>query len=67
MDGSLSDAILNVCIYATEGKLLVLFMAGLFERIIGKLPDVTMVILNFYAILGGEGLEALFGGNGLNG
>ena len=37
-DGSLGDAILKVCVYTTEGKLLALFVAGLFERIIGKLP-----------------------------
>jgi hypothetical protein len=37
-DGSLGNAILKVCFYTTEGKLLALFVAGLFERIIGKLP-----------------------------
>ncbi len=66
-DGLLDDAILKVCVYATEGKLLALCVAGLFERVIRKLPVVAMVMLNFYAILGGEGLEGTFGGNGLDG
>ncbi len=66
-DGLLGDAILKVCVYATEGKLLALFMTGLFEHVIGKLPVVAMVMLNFYAILGGEGLEGAFGGDGLDG
>ena len=65
-DGLLGDAILKVCVYATEGKLLALFVAGLFEHVIGKLPIVAMVMLNFYAILGGKGLKDAFGGNGLD-
>ncbi len=65
-DGSPGDAILKVCVYATEGKLLALFMAGLFECIIGKSSVVAMVMLNFYAILGGKGLKGAFGGNGLD-
>ncbi len=47
--------------------MLVLFVAGLFERIIGKLPVVAMAMLNFYAVLGGKGLKGMFGGNNLNG
>ncbi len=66
-DGLLGDAILKVCVYATEGKLLALFVAGLFERVIRKLPIVAMVMLNFYAVLGSEGLEGMFGGDGLDG
>ncbi len=46
-DGLLGNAILKVCIYVTEGKLLALFVAGLFERVIGKSPVVAMVMLNF--------------------
>ncbi len=65
-DGLLGDAILKVCVYATEGKLLALFVAGLFECIIGKLPVVAMVMLNFYAVLGGEGLEGAFDSDGLD-
>ncbi len=66
-DGLLSDAILKVCSYATEGKLPALFVAGLFECVIGQLPVVAMVMLNFYAILGGKGLKGVFGSDGLNG
>jgi hypothetical protein len=33
-DGLLRDAILKVCINATEGKLLALLVAGLFESIV---------------------------------
>ncbi len=65
-DGLLGNAILKVCVYATEGKLLALFLAGLFERVIGKLPIVAMVMLNFYTILGGKGLKGVFGGDGLD-
>ncbi len=66
-DGSLGDAILKVCIYATEGKLLVLFVTGLFERVVGISPVVAMVMPNFYAVLGGKGLKGTFGGDGLDG
>ncbi len=62
-DGLLGDAILKVCVYATEGKLLALFVTGLFERDVRKLPIVAMVMLNFYAVLSGEGLEGAFGGD----
>jgi hypothetical protein len=47
VDGSLGNAILKMCVNTTEGKLLVLFVAGLFERLIGKSPIVAMVMLNF--------------------
>ncbi len=57
VDGLLSNAILKVCVYATEGKLLALFVTGLFECVIGKLPIVAMVMLNFNAVLGGKGLK----------
>ncbi len=67
VDGLLGDAILKVCVNATEGKLLALFMAGLFECVIGKLPVVTTVMLNFYAVLSGNGLKGALGGNGLDG
>ncbi len=66
-DGLLDNAILKVCIHATEGKLLALFVAGLFECVIRKTPVVTIVMLNFYTVLGGEGLEGTFGGDGLDG
>jgi hypothetical protein len=65
-DYLLGDAISKVCVYATEDKLLALFVTGLFECVVGKLPVVAMVMLNLYAILGGKGLEGAFGGNGLN-
>jgi hypothetical protein len=57
---------LKVCVNAAEGKLLVLFVAGLFERVIGKSPIVAMVMLNFYTVLGSKGLKDLFGGNSLD-
>ncbi len=67
VDGSLGGAILKVCVYATEGKLLALFVAGLFECVVGKLPIVAMVMLNLYAVLGSKGLKGTFGGDGLDG
>jgi hypothetical protein len=66
-DGSLGNAILEVSIYATEGKLLALFVARLLECIVGESPIVAMTMLNFYAVLGGEGLEGAFCGDGLDG
>ncbi len=66
-DGLLGNAILEVSVYATEGKLLVLFVACLLERIVRELPVVAMIMLNFYAVLGGEGLKGAFGGDGLDG
>ncbi len=65
-DGLLGNAILKVCIHATEGKLQVLFVTGLFECIIRKTPVVTMIILNFYAVLGSKGLKGAFDGDGLD-
>ncbi len=65
-DGLLGNAILKVCVYATEGKLLVLFVTGLFECVVGKSPIVAMVMLNLYAVLGGKGLKGTFGGDGLD-
>jgi hypothetical protein len=65
-DGLLGDAILKVCVYATEGKLLALFVTGLFESLVGKSPIVAMVMLNLHAVLGGKGLEGSFGSNGLD-
>jgi hypothetical protein len=66
VDCLLGNAILIVCVYATEGKLLALFVTGLFERVVEKLPIVAMVMLNLYTILGGKGIKGTFGGNGLD-
>ncbi len=62
-DRALSNAILEVSVYATEGELLALFVACLVECIVGKLPIVAVVMLHFYAMLGGKGFEGAFGGN----
>jgi hypothetical protein len=53
-------------IYATEGELLMRFVARLLERIVGELTIVTVIMLNFYAVLGSKGLEGAFGGNGFD-
>ncbi len=65
-DGALGNAILEVSVYATEGELLALFVACLLICIVGKPTVVTVVMLNFYTILGGKGLKGTFGGNGFN-
>ncbi len=65
-DGALGNAILEVSVYATEGELLALFVACLLECIVGKPTVVAVVMLNFYTMLGGKGLEGAFGGNGFN-
>ena len=64
VDGVLGNAILEVSVYATEGELLALLMASLFECIVGKPTIVAVVMLNFYAMLSGEGLKGAFGSNG---
>jgi hypothetical protein len=65
-DGALGDVILEVGVYATEGELLVRIVARLLERIVGESTIVAVIMLNFFAVLGSEGLEGVFGGNGFN-
>jgi len=62
-DGVLGDAILEVGVYATEGKLLACVVACLLEGIVGKAPIVAVIVLDPNAMLGSEGLEGAFGGN----
>jgi hypothetical protein len=64
-DGARGDTILEMGVYATEGELLVRFMACLLERIVGESTVAAVIMLNFYAVFGGKGLEGAFGGNGL--
>ncbi len=65
-DGALGNAILEVSVYATEGELLARIVARLLEHIVRELTVVAVIMLNFYAVLGGEGLKGVFGGNGFN-
>ena len=65
-DGALGNAILEVGVYATEGKLLACVVACLLEGIVGEAPIVAVVVLDPNAMLGSEGLEGAFGGNGFN-
>ncbi len=65
-DGALDNAILEVSIYGTEGKLLVRVVACLLERIVGESTIVAVIMLNFYTVLGGRGLKGTFGGNGFD-
>ncbi len=65
-DGALSDAILEVGVYATEGELLARILARLLERIVGESTIVAVIILNFYTVLGGKGLKGVFGGDGFD-
>ena len=65
-DGVLGDAILEVGIYATEGKLLACVVACLSEGIVGEAPIVAVVVLDPNAMLGSEGLEGAFGGDGFD-
>jgi hypothetical protein len=62
----LNDAILEVGVYATEGKLLACVVACLLEGIVREAPIVTVVVLDPNAMLGSEGLEGAFGGKGFN-
>ncbi len=52
-DGALGNAILEVSIYATEGELLARVLACLLEHIVGESNVVAVIMLNFYAVLGG--------------
>jgi hypothetical protein len=61
-DGALGNAILEVGIDATEGELLSRVVAGLLESVVVEMPVVAMVMLDSYAVLGGEGLEGALGG-----
>jgi hypothetical protein len=65
-DRALGNAILEGSIYATEGELLVLLVACLLECIVGKPTIVAVVMLNVHAMLGSEGIEGAFGGNGFD-
>jgi hypothetical protein len=62
----LGNAILEVSVYAIEGELLMRVVACLLECIVGELTVLTVIMLNFYALLGGKGLEGAFGGNSLD-
>jgi hypothetical protein len=57
-DGALGNVILEVSAYATEGELLVHVVARLLECIVRELTIVAVIMLNFYAVLGGKGLKA---------
>ena len=65
-NAALGNAILEVGVYATEGKLLVGVIACLFEGIVGELPVVTVIVLDLNAVLGGKGLKGVFGSDGFN-
>jgi len=65
-DGALGDAILEVCVYATEGKLLACVVACLPEGIVGEAPIVAVVVLDPDTMLSSEGLECAFGGDGFD-
>ncbi len=66
-DGALGNAILEMGIHATVGELLVHFVACLLECIVGESTVVAVIMLIFYAVLGGKGLEGAFGGDGFGG
>ena len=65
-DGALSNAILKVGVYATEGELLACVMTCLFEDVVGKSPIVTAVVVDSDAVFGSEGLKGAFGSDGFD-
>jgi hypothetical protein len=65
-DGALGDAILEVGVYATEGKLLACVVACLLEGIVVEAPIVAVVVLDSNSMLGSECLEGAFGGDGFD-
>ena len=54
VDGSLSQTILEVCVYAAICESLLPGGAVVDEGVVGKLAAVCMVVLNFYTVVGGE-------------
>ena len=65
-DAALGNEILEVGVHATEGKLLARVVARLLEGIVREAPIVTVVVLDPNAVLGSEGLEGVFGSDGLD-
>ena len=63
---ALVDAILEVGVYATEGKLLTSVVTCLFEGVVGESPIGTVVVLDSDTVFGSEGLEGAFSGNGFD-
>ncbi len=66
-NGLLDNAILEVHIYDTKGKLLLRIVAGLLEGIVVELPFVAVVVLDSHTVLGGVLLEGAFGSSCLHG
>ncbi len=56
-DGMLGNSILEMRIDPAEGELLLVLLACLLECIVRKSTIVTMVVIDGYAVLGGESLE----------
>jgi hypothetical protein len=57
--------ILEVGVYPTEGEFLALSLAGLAEHAVCEAAVVAVVVLDLYAVFGGELLECSFRVNGL--
>jgi hypothetical protein len=66
VNASLGDAVLEVGVYTTEDKLLAGIMVCLFEGVVRETPIVAVIVLDPNAVLSGEGLEGVFGGNGFD-
>ena len=62
-DGVLGDAILKVGVHATEGELMVCIVACLFEGVVGKSTNVTVVVVDSDTMFGSKGLGAFGGDN----
>ena len=63
---SARDAILEVGIHAAEGELLACVVACLFEGVVCKSPIVAVIVVDFDAMFGSEGLEGAFGSDGFD-
>ena len=61
--GSLSDAILEVSVDATEAKCLLLLLARCFECVVGKSAIVCMICFDAYAVIACKSLEGSLGIN----
>ncbi len=64
-DGLLSNAILEVGIDPTEGKLLLLCLTCRTKFVVREAAVVAMVVLDLHAVLGGEAFKSTLGIEGL--
>ena len=59
-NGTLSNPILEICSYASEGELLLVLSTFFLESIVSKSAIVTVIMLDVDAVIGCKLLECFF-------